>query len=581
MGTDKGLAKNAACKAIVTGCILLAGLVLLTWPMASDLEDFLVPWVNTGDISCGIWQPWNLLRQLRTFSNPFVAPEFFYPGGSDTTLYVWNLGVPLLRAPFYLLLHPYQANVVSTLFFGLLNGLGGYAMGRVVGGRWASGVAGALLGLGCPYAWVELTEGRGEQGLLVFVFLSLAGLVSILRGNGGRRLVLLTGLAMGCAGICYWFYGYFLALVVGLVVPAMVLRGRIDRPTLRGVLLACGAAVAVALLPATVVMMRLLEDHTIFEQALAGDTSTFLYRGSMSIASLIWPLLPTRGAESHGWTSQVLIMLLLLGLLSPRVRRKVGWVVWVGVAAFVLAFGPVLVQHGGSPMMLGDRVLPLPFALLDVLPGFERFWWPLRFQALAQVAVAAIAGALVGSVNRPWLRTLLVAGLCAATIAESRIIAGFNGHSHRPPASFHVPELVTTLGRTPGKYPIMQVPLHNLGYLMWLPYHRQPIDGGIADARHLMPPAVAKRFVDIPVLAALSAVSQGKKASMPGVEAALCDLGYRYLLFWTQSEDAGRTRRWIHQLMVRKPDHTERALITWRLRPCAVDAPLPETRAPK
>ncbi|MEC8422727.1 MAG: hypothetical protein VX000_03055, partial [Myxococcota bacterium] len=80
-------------------------------------------------------------------------------------------------------------------------------------------------------------------------------------------------------------------------------------------------------------------------------------------------------------------------------RRRDGWhaIAVAGGAGLVLAMGPVITLGGSPWVILGDRAVPLPYFLLERLPGFSSLslLWRLALApalSLALLAAAATAG---------------------------------------------------------------------------------------------------------------------------------------------------------------------------------------------
>lgn len=569
-------------RCLVLGVCLIAAVAAATWPLVRDLEDLTVGNVFADDASFALWHPWNVLRQLGRGDDPFFAPDLYWPQGLDTTLYVWNLLVPVLRAPVYLLTHPIRAYPLSDLLFGVLNGIGGYVLGRVVGGRRSAGLAAALFVATSAYTWAEFNGGRGEQGLIVFVLLSIAGLIAMLRG-GGRGVAVGTGAAFAAAASCYWMYGYFLVLVAAVVVTGALLRRRVDRPVAGRLLLAGIAAVLLTLPSLLPVLLRIGAADSVYRQAV-GPESGFTPRvEGLSLASLAWPFSPYDPASTHPRTTFGVRLLVVVGLAVPAIRRRSGWLPYLGLGALLLALGPVLTTASDEPLVVGGRQLAMPFALVAKLPGMERLWWAVRWMALALVATAGVLAACVAALPGARSRACLVAAVAALGILECHAVNSSARGRNDGEAPYALPAMMEVLGREPGEHPLVQMPLHGTGYPAWHPYHRQPVAGGIGDGNPLlMPPWFARQLGENPTMGALSHISRGREPRVTPAdpEGDLCGLGFHYLIYWTADPASHRTLPALQALMGRLPDHSEPRLLAWRLSPCAEEAPLPTGDSP-
>ena len=120
-----------------------------------------------------------------------------------------------------------------------------------------------------------------------------------------------------------------------------------------------------------------------------------------------------------GW-----VLILGSGLALSR-RRRTGALWLAGGAGLLLSLGPVWVS-GGSPVILaGDRAVPLPYFLVEGLPGFSSLSLIFRLAlapALAAALLAAVGygavAARLGPLGR-WLPVAVVLGI----LAEKRLVS--------------------------------------------------------------------------------------------------------------------------------------------------------------
>jgi hypothetical protein len=82
---------------------------------------------------------------------------------------------------------------------------------------------------------------------------------------------------------------------------------------------------------------------------------------------------------------------LALALRAPRSRE---WL-WI-VGGLVLACGPVLLHDGGAVLLPGNLGIPLPYLLVERLPGLSSLSLLYRLAVLAQLGVALLVGRVVG-----------------------------------------------------------------------------------------------------------------------------------------------------------------------------------------
>jgi hypothetical protein len=92
----------------------------------------------------------------------------------------------------------------------------------------------------------------------------------------------------------------------------------------------------------------------------------------------------------------------LLGAFLGVRRSKVGTapVVLASVAAAVLAMGPVVARHGQAVIVMADRALPLPYLLIEELPGFSSLSLLYKLGMGASLGLAVLAGRGLGRSGR-------------------------------------------------------------------------------------------------------------------------------------------------------------------------------------
>jgi hypothetical protein len=95
----------------------------------------------------------------------------------------------------------------------------------------------------------------------------------------------------------------------------------------------------------------------------------------------------------------------LIGLFTGK-SSKYWW--FLLAAGFLLSLGPVLV-HDGSPVILpGKRAIPLPYLLLEPLPGFSSLSLLWRFSQLSALSLSILAALAWPSRWPVWLPCLLI-----------------------------------------------------------------------------------------------------------------------------------------------------------------------------
>lgn len=102
-----------------------------------------------------------------------------------------------------------------------------------------------------------------------------------------------------------------------------------------------------------------------------------------------------------GWTT----LLAALGSAGPPHRR---WLGWAGLGAFIASLGPLLLVDGAPWRVLGDRVLPLPYLLVEGLPGFAQLTLLWRLGLGLSLALALLASQVRGLGRRGLIALLLL-----------------------------------------------------------------------------------------------------------------------------------------------------------------------------
>ena len=108
---------------------------------------------------------------------------------------------------------------------------------------------------------------------------------------------------------------------------------------------------------------------------------------------------------------------LLIGALR---RRGAGWLWLGGIACAVLALGPVLVRNGQALIILTDRAIPLPYFLVERLPGFSSLSLLFRLTVGTSLALSILAGIGYAGTRWWWIVPL-------AILAEGRLLSPLGG----------------------------------------------------------------------------------------------------------------------------------------------------------
>jgi hypothetical protein len=521
---------------------LAAGLVVaVTWPTAARLSDHLLEPLYLPDVQGGMYWPWAFSRSLLAGEPIYQRPELMWPAGQDVRLLIWNHGVQLLIFPLFAALDPILATNLSALLIATLNGLAGAWVGRRVSGDATGALVGLCVAVGAPYGFVEAGVGRPEQGLWAPLAVWMGALVGLWRDPADRRCAIIAGLALAAAGAVYWFYAIFALTLLAVTLPL----ARPGRAHLSALALAGGVsllAVAPFLLP---VLSALSHSPDAISAAVqAADTVSMQSRASILPIGFLGPLAE---GEERSWRLPLLLLpALTLALL--RGERGVRLVAGSGLLAAVLCAGPVLLD--GARQSLG---VPLPGAVLNLLPGFERFWWPYRWQAAALAAATVALPALLRH------RGLALA-VALLSLAEGGVILRDGGQ--RPVLGrAEVPALFEALGRLEGTHPILQLPgawLRN-SRVGFIPWHGQPIDGGMGSGMGVTAPAR-----DLPLLTLIQRASRDPDVHGPSSFTEAEAGGFHYVIFYSEgpADQRGPLKRGLRRALG-EPFYSDPSMIVW------------------
>lgn len=434
---------------------LLAGYVgvavLLTWPAAGGFGSW-VPGAPRTDLWNSLWTFWFASEALGAGSLPWHAHLLNHPEGG--TLMVSDpLGVAVMTPLQWVLSLP----AAYTLLVWWRLALAG----------WAAHLTAELLletGEGAPSAaWIAgvgfcaapvvlsgVHNGTSEAFNVGWAVLGVYGMLRVLRG-GGVRWTLATGLLLALAAVASWYAGVVaFCLCAGLAVGgAPRLRTGLGLrlgALLLGLALAAPAAVA-------------FHEAATSESNLVGIKHAQELQGVRRTTGPADPVGYLRGGDFRSPDFRVrsrygenflhctyLGWVLLLGAalaLGGRPRSRALWAVaGGGLVLGALSLGPVWVS-GGSPVILGgDRAVPLPYFLIERLPGFSSLSLLYRLAVGPSLAAALLAAVGYGrlAARTPSLRWLPLM-VVLALLTEKRVVSPLttlpDAVDARPAAALH------------------------------------------------------------------------------------------------------------------------------------------------
>ena len=504
--------------ASATAIYLLLALYQLYPAWTSPAHGVVGSWAHPDMISNHWLYRW-VAEQLTSGGSILHNDRYYFPigdapwlAGNGSDAVPATLIAALLAWPFSV--------TVWTLLTITLNGLGGYALARVVGaGHRGALVGGAALVL-CPYLVYEISCARLAQAPIYWSAFFLASWIHLLRQPSWRR-GLGAALLFGGAAFTYWYYGLWMAMTgaaLWLLIPTG--RGRALRFFLPWALLFT--------LPPLLVFLGAWSQipgvaDGVFPSPLAMATSlppTFpLWLGHSELSSLALPVTV--------WA------LALAGLgRGPDRSLRLGL---IGVAGFfyLLCLGPDLVWPDGS-----STGIPGPFRLVyGSLAPLRRFWWPYRHLAPMTLALVPLMALGAERLVARWgsQGSWAFAGLLLAMPIEEWARDGsveVTISYWRPPAAYEA------LGALPEGH-LLELPLSaaltrsqpSLSY-QWL-HHRTLVNGHAMWVKRVRPAAWDEWLAHQPLLDALRRFEDGTLSgpfTLPdGAVASLRAQGLRYL----------------------------------------------------
>lgn len=409
----------------------LALAVGLTWPAAIH-PVAAVPGGPRTDLWEGLWSLWFVARRL-VEGGPFTRVDGLLDHPDGGSLWVADPVNALLGAPLVLAVGPAAAWSVLVIAHLTFAGLAAHALGEKVGGRpgagWIAGVAVAAAPMGLAAVHNGATEAVGG-GWVVLAALA----VWRLREAPTARAAVLTGLALGVASVAHFYGGVQVYLLWGV---ALLDAGRRRSGVVAflgagalGLALAgpvAAGAESVSRAPDSVVGIKSPRELATLRRTIGpADPRGFVMPGDFRSPDFS---LLSRYQERYvhctylGW---VLLVGGLVGLgrreggrhpaASTPTARSGRWVFAVaGLAGLVLSMGPVLVADGAPVILPGRLGIPLPYFLLEGLPGFGSLSLLYRLAFLPVVVLAALAARGLSGRAAP----LVVVALLAETLYVS------------------------------------------------------------------------------------------------------------------------------------------------------------------
>jgi hypothetical protein len=449
--------------------VYLALAVGITWPAALHPVRH-VPGAERTDLWDGLWSLWFVWARVSAGELPYRVDGLLeHPQGG--VLWVADPVNALLALPLVPLIGVAAAWTVLVIGHVTFAGYAAHRLGEAVSPDrpWAGWVTG-LGYASAPLLLAHIRNGATEAVATGWMPLAALALLHLEASPSPRRVA--QAAAVGAlATVAHWYAG------VGVFLFGALLLLRSRAPSL---LLALSLAALSAAPVAWVARSAASAEENVV--GIKTDREVATVRRTIGPADPIGYLRPgdyrspdfrelSRYGEEYihchylGWVG------LLAAILAIRRPSGTG-VWWAGAAvAAALACGPVLAQKGSPVILSGNLAIPLPYLLLERLPGFSSLSLLWRLSQFTVLAVAVLAGRAAG--GRPWTAGLVAGGM----LAESLWISPMAGQRETTDAT-PSPAVVALASEPEGA--VMNFPVvGGRAFLYEQTVHEKPLTGGL------------------------------------------------------------------------------------------------------
>ena len=458
----------------------------LTWPVALHLGT-MVPGADRTDLWTSLWTLDFVAEALSDGRLPFATKMLLHPDGG--VLLARDLLGSLIVAPLTLMVGVEIAYTVlvwlQLAFAGVmahgfarewLNWRLGRSADQRAGAAWVAGVAYCS----APVLLSAIHNGQPEAIAGGFAAWA-AWMCWRAAAHGGRRRVELAIASLAVAALGSWegaATAFFFAAALGLLGAGDGLRTH-----LRARLLVLGIGLAVVVPMGLALQQVASSEQSLVPPITAAQAADI--RRSLGAADPVAYFMPGpyRSPDLQALTEygdrriQVPYLgwsLMGLGLLGLRRRgRGTGFLWLAGVTGVVLSLGPVVVRHGEPLLLAGRKVLPLPYFLVESLPGLDSLTMLYRLAQAPALALALLAAAAVSG-----RRVHLIAVAVGLIVLEGRWAAPTAGLPASTPVGADA--AIQTLASAP-EGAVMTFPVvRGRAYAYEQVHHQKPLAGSLS-----------------------------------------------------------------------------------------------------
>jgi hypothetical protein len=386
---------------------------LVTFPLVTRLITHFPGTPSDKDVLSFVWNNWWISYSVTELHrSPYFCDFIFAPFTVDLRLHTLGALYGMVSIPVTVLLGPVAALNVQTLGTVVLNGYSTLKLAEyVTNDRRAAFIAGLLVAT-TPAINFHLTVGRPSCAAVwtaVFVLYSFLRLVDTPNARSGAQFALAVGAMLAADQQVAMFGLLWLALLAGYVGISRP-RQLLSNPVVRVLALA-----AIPLAPFAY-WLYVQPFFSTSQYTVPHPSEALTYSYPMS---LLW-------TPSMIWSVYGIVMpagaLAAFGVLRGSAATALPWL--FGALFFIsLSFGPV--ADGTS--------IPMPFALLDRLPGMTQFRTPYRFQIPAVIGLAVTVAVTLSRLSKKQS-----ARAAAALFGFVVVVAAVDVAAHRAAFGFRV-----------------------------------------------------------------------------------------------------------------------------------------------
>ncbi|MCB9777370.1 MAG: hypothetical protein H6742_02260 [Alphaproteobacteria bacterium] len=387
-----------------------------------------VPGALRTDLHNSLWSLWYPVHALAQGTLPWHT-DLLNPPDGGVLLVADPLGA-VLAAPAVALLGLPVAYTLLVWFHLTLSGWAAHRFGEDLAAARGLPVLPAGLFAGVAYATAPVLRAAVHNGSSEAIAGGWAALAAWAcwraARHGGPRRAVIAGLALLLAALGSW-YG---AVVAFLFAGAFLVVGEPERwratvgarvgALCLGLVLTAPVAAAVhgaATHPENLVRIKTEKQLSDVRRT----TGAADIRGYFAVGDFRSPDFRELSRYGEGFFHCHALgwVVLAAALLSLRRRRGTGALWLAALAGLVLSLGPVLVRDGFAWIVQQDKAIPMPYLLLERLPGFSGLSLLYRLGQAPALGLALLGGIGVASLPRAALLSPLLA---VAVLVDGRFL---------------------------------------------------------------------------------------------------------------------------------------------------------------